>query len=324
MSCRWGILATGNIARSMAEALAHVPGAERCAVASRNLSRAEDFARTWGVERAYGSHEALLADPDVDVVYVATLNALHRENVLACLEAGKHVLCEKPMTSAATDTVQCVELARARGLFLMEAIWTRFLPALERAKAIIAEGRIGTPFLIRANAVVWRDPRQWPNLFDPVLGGGALLDLGVYPLTVAQCLMGDVAPADAEIRLGETNVDVLSLINVRFASGALGQLSCGFAGDMPVVSEVFGTKGHIRISPPLYRPTRIEVVAGDTSEILDLEPYGNGYAHEVIEVQRCLAAGLTESPAMPLSQSIDTARIIEDLLAGRQYSDESR
>ncbi|WP_068115914.1 Gfo/Idh/MocA family protein [Tropicimonas marinistellae] len=320
MNWRWGILATGNIAGSMAEALAQVPGAERLAVASRDLTKAEDFAQKWGVQRAYGSYEALQADSDVDVVYVATPNALHPENVLACLEAGKHVLCEKPMTSSSADTQLCVETARGKGLFLMEAMWTRFLPALKQAKAVIAEGRIGEPFLIRANAVVWRDPLNWPNLFNPALGGGAMLDLGVYPLAVAQYLMGDIVRAEAEMCRGETGVDILSLLNVRFASGTLGQLSCGFAGDMPVVSEVFGSKGHIRISPPLYRPTRIEIVAEGTSEILDLEPDGNGYAHEVVEVQRCLDAGLTESPAMPLSQSIDTARIIEDLLAGRRFA----
>lgn len=312
-------MATGNIAGSMAAALALVPGARRCAVASRGVEKAEAFAETWGFEKAYGSYEELLADPEVEVVYVATPNALHRDNVMACLEAGKHVLCEKPMTTSSAETREVTEAARARGLFLMEAMWTRFLPALTRAKAELVSGRIGEPFLIRANAVVWRDPAEWPNLYAPELGGGALLDLGVYPLAVAQFLLGDIAQVRTETQHGVNGVDVLSLMNARFASGVRGQLSCGFVGEMPVMSEVFGRKGVIRISWPLYRPNRLEIETDDGCEELDLEPIGKGYAHEVEEVHHCLDAGLFESPNMPWAQSVDTARIIEALRAGRSF-----
>ncbi|MEL6690904.1 MAG: Gfo/Idh/MocA family oxidoreductase, partial [Pseudomonadota bacterium] len=184
----WGIVGTGNIACSMAAALPHVPGARRLAVGSRAMEPARAFAGDWGFERAYNSYDALMQDADIDIIYIATPNAMHKDTILAALAAGKHVLCEKPMTLSAEDSATCFDVAEENGLVLMEALWSAFIPAMQRARELVRSGAIGTPRHLIANFVSLRDPAQHPILFDPALGGGARNDLGIYPLAAALLL----------------------------------------------------------------------------------------------------------------------------------------
>ena len=187
---RWGILGTGRVAGRFAQALRELDDARLLAAGSRRLATAEAFARHHGVERAYGSYAQLAADPDLDIVYVASPHALHREHSLLCLEAGRAVLCEKPFALNATEAREVIASARSRGLFCMEAMWTRFLPAMRRLTELVDAGAIGELRMVTAQLGFPSEPDPSSRLFDPALGGGALLDLGVYPLALASQLLG--------------------------------------------------------------------------------------------------------------------------------------
>jgi predicted dehydrogenase len=308
---RWGILATGNIASSMAEALTLVPGAELRAVASRRQASADDFAERWTVPVAYGSYDALLADPDIDIVYIATPNALHKDNILSALAAGKHVLCEKPLTTSAADTALCAEAARSAGLFLMEAMWTAFFPAMIRVRELIEEGAIGTLRHLTANFVAFRDPKAFPNLYDPGLGGGATLDLGVYPFAAALLLAGPVERAASCVLEGPTGVDEMAGVSAVHASGVVSQLSFGFRVDMPIAVRVVGDLGVLDIPRDFHRPETLHLTRGGVTDEISLPPLGRGYAHEAIEVQRCVRDGALCSAIWPPASSGAVASLVE-------------
>ena len=288
-SWNWGILGTGNIARSMASALPHVPDACRLAVASRSVDAAQAFAKRYGFERAYGGYDALLQDPKVDIIYVATPNALHKHNVMAALAAGKHVLCEKPMTLSALDSAACFDMAEAKGLVLMEALWTAFFPAMQKAVSLIQGGTIGTPRHLTANFVSYRDPARHPNLFDPALGGGARADLGIYPLAAALLLAGPIEQARSQSIFGQTGVDEMTAWTVQHQNGALSMLSCGFRADLPVAVRCVGSKGSLEIPQNFHRPDCVNLTTSDGRHTINLPYIGNGYAHEAIAFQQGLS-----------------------------------
>lgn len=306
----WGLLGTGSIARSMADALQHVPGALRAAVASRTQAKADAFAARWGVATAHGSYAALFADPAVEIVYIATPNACHKDNILDAIAAGKHVLCEKPLTLSEVDSRACAAAARKAGLFLMEAMWTAFFPATRKAVAFVQEGAIGTPRHLTANFVAFRDPSAFPNLYDPALGGGASLDLGIYPVTIAQLLAGPVASASAQAVVGTTGVDEMVAMSLTHESGVLSQLSFGFRVDMPVAATVVGDSGTLEIPHSFHHPERLIRTGKRTRDVIDLPAIGNGYAHEAIAVQRCIAEGRIESPDWTLENTFACARLV--------------
>ena len=314
---RWGILGTGNIARSMAEALHLVPGATLQAVASRSSRTAEAFAERWGIATAHGSYEAFFADPSVDVVYIATPNALHKDNILAALAAGKHILCEKPLTTSPEDSRLCGEAARAAGLFLMEAMWTAFMPAMRKAQDLIAEGAIGRPMHLTANFIAYRDPAEWPNLYDPDLGGGASMDLGIYPVTAAELLLGPVISSKAEVLRPPGGVDEMVAMILQHETGALSHLGFGFRIDMPVAVRVTGDGGTLDIPHEFHHPDRVILTRNGTATTYDLPPLGMGYAHEAIHVQECIAEGRLESPVWPLQKSIDCAALLRETAEAR-------
>ncbi len=309
---RWGIIATGNIAGSMAAALEQVPEAEMVAVASRSLEAAERFASSWGIPRRYDSYEAMVGDDDVDVVYVATPHAFHRENVIAALRAGKHVLCEKPLTLNAAQAAECTALARARGLFLMEAVWMRFFPAITRLSAAVRDGAVGEVELLQADFCldIPFDPAN--RLFNLDLGGGALLDLGIYPLSFATMLLGAPQTVEGEARVGATGVDETNSITLEFASGAIAQLASSSRSYKPHTAHVIGREGRIEI-PEFFHPSRFVIHRGSDREEMQFPIRGNGYVHEVEEVHRCIRAGLTESPVLPLAETVATMELMDEL-----------
>lgn len=315
MTWRWGILGTGNIARSMTEALRLAPGAVPLGVGSRNLTTARAFAETWELPRHYGCYDDLFADADVDIVYIATPNSAHHDNIRAALKAGKHVLCEKPLCVSAELARACAAEARAQGLFLMEAMWTRFIPAVRQAVNRARSGEIGKIKLLQADFCAVRRPADWPNLFNAELGGGALLDLGVYPLTLARDVLGRHDSAAGEISTCESGVDDMASIVLSYASGSIAKLRCGFKEDLPRNAKIIGSTGRIVLPEPFHcaRKLVLESAEGVPRETIDIPPTGAGYAHQLVEVQSCLDKGLIESPVMPLAESIEVLETIEGM-----------
>ncbi|MGI4719561.1 MAG: Gfo/Idh/MocA family protein [Janthinobacterium lividum] len=311
---RWGILGTGKIARALATALKDVPGAVLGAVASRSQDKAAAFAREFGATAAYGTYQALADAADIDLVYVATPHPQHADNALMALRAGKGVLVEKPFTMNLRQAEQVVTLARTRRLFLMEAMWTRYLPAFEEVRRIVASGEIGAVRQVVADFGFTASFGPEHRVFNPALGGGALLDLGIYPLSIATALLGPVAEIKAQAQLGETGVDVQTGFTLKHEGGAMSVCSCSFLARTPGELTVSGARGHVRMNTMFHRAKSVTVTLDDgTARTVDTPYLGNGYVHEVMEAQRCFLAGLTESPAMTLEETLALMGVLDEI-----------
>jgi predicted dehydrogenase len=312
---RWGILATGWIAKQFTEDLAHVPGAEVLAVGSRSLEGAQAFAATHGIPRAYGSWQELAADADLDVIYVATPHSAHHAATRVCLEAGRAVLCEKPFTLDGAQARELVELARSRGLFLMEAMWMRTNPAIRRIISLVADGEIGEVTHISADFGLSGPVMPGHRLRAPELGGGALLDLGVYPITLAYLFLGRPAHIRAWASLFPEGTDENTGIVFGYDSGAVATLACGLRGRTAWRAVITGTKGRIEIPGPFLVPPGFTLVRGDEETWVDVPFVGNGMNHEAVEVVRCLREGLTESPLIPHAETLEIMAILDEIRA---------
>lgn len=316
MTTRWGFLATGGIATTVAGDLPLVPGATALAVASRDAGRAAAFAQRHGFERSYGSYADLLADPDVDVVYVATPHGQHREVTRAALEAGKHVLVEKSFTTTLAGAHELADLARARGLFAMEAMWTRFLPTVAALLDALASGVVGEVRHVHADLgfPVPEDPAN--RFFDPAQGGGSLLDMGVYPVAVARMVLG-AAPTEVLARgvLTSTGVDAEASLLLAHAGGATATVHSTITALPPRRAVVTGTRGRVETEGATHAPDAFVVHRpGEEPERTALGRTGRGYAHMLEHVQGCLEQGLTESPLWPLSRTLEVMGVLEQAL----------
>ncbi|WP_155069560.1 Gfo/Idh/MocA family protein [Streptomyces taklimakanensis] len=304
---RWGILATGGIAGAFARDLAQVPGGEIAAVGSRSDASARRFADEHGIPRAYGSWAELAADPDVDVVYVATPHSAHLEAARLCLEAGKAVLCEKPLTLNLAQARELVELARRKGVFLMEAMWTYCNPVIRRMLDIVAGGEIGEVRSVHADFGIVAPVDASHRLRDPRLGGGALLDLGIYPVSFAHLVLGAPASVAAWAHLTPEGVDETTGVLLGYDSGAVATLSCSIASAGPTVAAVSGTRGRIELPHGFFAP-RSFVLHREGHEAREVRvpevPGGTGYGPEAAEVMRCLREKETESPLVPLDGTL--------------------
>jgi len=301
---RWGILGTGNIAQQFARGLKTLPDAELVAVGSRHATTAQAFAETFGARRAHGSYEALAADPDIEVVYVATPHTMLAENTLLCLDAGKAVLCEKPFALNAREAQEMVGAARRKSLFLMEAMWTRFFPLMGRLRDLIETGRIGEVRLLQADFGFRGAFEPEGRLYNPTLGGGALLDVGVYPVSLASYLLGTPRAVSSRAHLGETGVDEQNAVILSYENGALALLASAIRTDTPQEAHILGTAGSVRLPAPWWQPTRMVVTDAAGEEEFSSPLPHNGYPYEAAEVRRCLEAGLLESPVMPLGETL--------------------
>lgn len=311
---RWGILSTGKIARAFAHALKETPGAELAAVASRSQASADAFGDEFGVPHRFGSYEAMCAAPDIDVVYIGTPHALHAENALLALEGDKAVLVEKAFTINQREAQRVIDAARSRGLFLMEAMWTRYLPSMDEVRRIIASGEIGKVTQISADFGISGQFDPSSRMVNPGLGGGALLDLGIYPLSVATFLLGEVAEVKAFAEMGATGVDAQTTFTLRHKGGALSICSCSMRARSPIELTIAGDGGFIRMHTPFYKARSITVETNDGKQrTLDLPFLGNGYVHEALEVQRCLAEGLVESPRMTHDDTLAIMGVLDEI-----------
>ncbi|MBN1873996.1 MAG: Gfo/Idh/MocA family oxidoreductase [Anaerolineae bacterium] len=304
----WGILGTGNIAKKFAIGLTALPDAELVAVGSRKQETADTFGVQFNIPHSHANYEALAVDPDVDVVYIATPHPFHYENTLLCLDAGKAVLCEKPFAINAAQTRRMIDKAQEKKLFLMEAMWTRFLPIICKTRELIATGAIGEVQMLHADFGFRTHPNPESRLMNPALGGGGLLDVGIYPISLASMVFGDPPQViQAMADLGKTGVDEQAVINFRYAGGKFAQLSCAIRTTTHHEASIFGTEGRIRLHAPWWRGTTLTLYTKPVPEgdnVIEMPFEGNGYNYEAAEVMTCLRAGKTESDTMPLNETL--------------------
>jgi predicted dehydrogenase len=322
---RWGILSTGGIARQFARGLAYAPGAQLVAVGSRSQANAEAFGDEFGVPRRYASYEALAADPDLDVIYIGTPHPFHAANSLLCIEAGKAVLCEKPFTLNARQASAVIRAARERGVFLMEALWTRFTPVMHKVRALLAEGAIGRPRMVTADFGFHAPFDPESRLFNRALGGGALLDVGVYPVSLASMVFGAPPRISTMAHLGATGVDEQAAMIFGYEDGALAVLSCAISVMTPMEATITGERGMIRLPANWWMPQEcILSLEGEPEQTFELPFTGNGYNYEALEVMRCLREGLLESPIMPLDETLALMQTLDNIRSqwGLRYPEE--
>jgi predicted dehydrogenase len=313
----WGLIGTGGIAQSFAADLVYTESGRAAAVGSRHMDSANRFADRLNIPNRHASYEALVADPDVDVVYVATPHPMHHANTLLALHAGKPVLVEKAFTMNATEAEELVATARAEGLFLMEAMWTRFLPHVAEIRRLLAEGALGEVVTVTADHGQWFARDRDFRLFAPELGGGALLDLGVYPVSFASMVLGKPDRIVTLVDPAFTGVDGQTSMLFGYASGAQAVLTCTLFAESPTRGAIVGTDARIEIEGDFYAPTSFDVSsrAGERTRF-EAPHEGRGLWHEAEEVARCLREGLLESPFMPLDESVEIMQTMDAVLQG--------
>jgi predicted dehydrogenase len=311
---RWGILGTGTIARKFATGLTFLPEAELAAIGSRSQATADRFGDEFNAPRRHASYEALANDPEVDVVYVATPHTFHKANGILCLNAGKPVLCEKPFTLNAREAAEMIALARSKRLFLMEAMWTRYIPLVVQLRQFLADGMIGEVRLLTADLGFRAEMDPKHRLFNPELGGGALLDVGVYTVSFASMIFGPPSRITGMAHLGQTGVDEQSAMIFGYDQGQLALLYAALRTGTPEEVMVMGTEGRIRVHPPLYCPSRLTVSRpGEMDKIIDVPFEGNGYNYHALEVMGCLRAGQLESEIMPLDETLEIMKTMDQV-----------
>ena len=309
---RWGILSTGTIARNFAETAARMGGEiDILAVASRSMASAEAFADRYGIARRYDSYEALAADPDVDIVYVATPHSRHYEDMKLLIAHGKHILCEKSFTTDAAQAREIFRLAGEQGVFVMEAFWTKLIPVYRDVERLIAQGAIGEVRTVTAQYgyTTGREARK----FDAALAGGTLLDIGVYAIGFA-CMMLSYSFDDvlSQLILNDAGTDATDAIILRRGK-AVAQLTCGIGFAMPTHGAVYGTKGHIDI-PEFKNPERVTLcVDGEAPRVIERPFEVNGYEYEIREAERCVREGKLQSELMTWEQTVSVMRIMDEV-----------
>jgi predicted dehydrogenase len=312
-SVRWGIVGPGRIAENVMGDFGLVPGADVVAVASRSADRAQAFANKHSIDRAYGSYRELIADPDVDVVYIATPHPQHLAIGVAAARAGKALLVEKAFTATLAGAQTLVEQVRANHVFAMEAMWTRFQPAIAKARELLDDGAIGEVRSVQVDLGVVRDFDAADRVFAYDLGGGAMLDLGVYLVSFAQMVLGTPTSVSVLGSLEPSGVDAQASLLLGFPEGRTATLMCSLHSPMPGHARVFGATGWIDVPPRFHHPRSIVLHRhGAESEQFERPAIGAGYAHELIEVTECVVAGRTESAIMPLDDTLAVQRVLDE------------
>ncbi|WP_438434213.1 Gfo/Idh/MocA family protein [Gorillibacterium sp. sgz500922] len=313
---KWGILGAGWISGKFARDLAFAEGAELAAVAARSLDKAQAFAEEHGIPRAYGSYAELAMDPEIDIVYIGTIHPAHKADLLLCLNAGKAVLCEKPFTMTAAEAEEAARAAEEHGVFLMEAMWTRFLPPIRKVREWLDEGRIGEVRLVKADFGFDAGWNPEGRLLNPQLGGGTLLDAGIYPISFASFVFGEQPKRIASnVRIGETGVDEQFSLLFDYGDGKTAQLNA--AVRLPIGNEawIVGTKGRIHLSGFLNARTAELYADGEDPAVFTDDREADGYAFEAEAAMACLRAGKRQHEAMPLAETVDIMRTLDRIRA---------
>ena len=318
---RWGLAGTGTIAREFAQALAEVPSAFLAAAASRTAAASGKFCSEFGIPKQHLSFQDLAQDPTIDAVYVSTPAGLHHEHARQFLEAGKHVLVEKPFTSTHAEALDLSPTAKRTGTVLMEAMWSRFLPACLELKRLVDDGAIGKVRKVEASfgfPIPEAGPRARPQLYDPALGGGSLLEMGVYPVQLSHWLLGDEPAVAAFGRSSTSGVDLDATALLSFSDGATGYISSSMSTVLPNNARILGTEGIIELPAPHHCPNELNVSRYNPSgpglqqsHTVHAPIVGGGLRYEILEFHGLIEAGKPESSVMPLSDSLAIMRTLD-------------
>lgn len=294
---RWGIIGTGTIAKAFATDFRYAKTGELRAVASREKESADNFAEQFGIEFAMVDYFSLINSHEVDVIYIAVPHVYHYELTKACILAGKHVLCEKPFTLNEIQAKELFELAQAHDVFVMEAMWTRFTPAIEQALEWVEEGEIGNLQSIQASFGFAKEQDPEHRLFNRELGGGALLDVGIYPIFLAQLFFGKPDFIQNQAIVGDTDVDLLEQLMLGWEDGQLASLEASIITEQPNRAVLSGTHGYIELGKEWFKTKEITLNKPDGSErSIEFDFPGAGYQFEIEEVNRCILEGVLQSP----------------------------
>lgn len=312
---RWGILGAGSIARKFVTGVKALDDHEVIAVGSRQQATADKFADEFAIPHRHASYEALAADPEVDAIYVATPHPMHKENTLLSLRGGKAVLCEKPFTINAAETQEIIAEAHQRKIFLMEAMWTRYIPIVQEAHRLVKEGAIGAVRMVTADFGYRAGFRPESRTFDPALGGGALLDVGIYPLSFAAMFLGTPDRISSLANLGQTGVDEESAFILGYPTGAMAVLYTAVRTNTPQDAVIMGENGMIRIHPPFWIPKKLTLTVAGKAQEIEIPYVANGYNYEAVEVANCVRAGKLESAIMPLDESLSIMQTMDAIRA---------
>ncbi|MCL4506822.1 MAG: Gfo/Idh/MocA family oxidoreductase [Chloroflexi bacterium] len=313
---RWGILGTGRIANDFAVGLSHLPDAELVAVGSRTQETADTFGAKYHILHRHASYEAMASDPGVDAIYVSTPHPMHKANSLLCLMGGKAVICEKPFTINAAEAAELITYARQHNLFLLEAMWTRFLPVMAKVRELLSRKAIGDVRAVTADFGFRTNFNPQSRLFAPALGGGALLDVGVYVISFASMVLGPKPPVRVVslAQLGETGVDEQGSYVLDYGNGVLANLFAAVRTQSAQEAVILGTEGRIRIHSQFYHATRITLTQyGKEDRTIETPFEGNGFNYEAAELMRCLRAGKTESDILPLDETLAVLQTMDQI-----------
>jgi predicted dehydrogenase len=311
MTINWGIIGAGFIAQVFTEEFDYIEQGKITAIASRSRDKAEKFALKNNIEKSYSSYEELAKDDEVDVIYIATPHSLHLENTLLCLNNNKHVLCEKPIAINEKQAQKMFKLAKEKNLFLMEAMWTYFLPPIRKVKAWINEGKIGEVRLLTARVGINPVKEDNKRLFDPKLAGGTLLDTGIYPVALSNYLLeGEPKDINASSYIGDTGVDEHSALLLKYPEEQIAQLTCSIQADILTEATIYGTEGQIYI-PDFLRTKRAVLVKGDNKENIEDERDSKGYTYEIQAVNQDLMNNNIENNIANKQITLNNLRILD-------------
>lgn len=316
MPLRWGILGAGSIAGRFSTDVKTLEGHKLSAVGSRDKAKADTFADKFDIPNRHDSYEAMVADPQVDVVYVATPHNFHEEHALLALRHGKPVLCEKPFTINRGQAESVVNEARARGIFLMEGMWTRCFPIMVKLRELLESGAIGEVRQAQADFGFRAGVNPESRLFNPALGGGALMDVGVYTVSFASMVFGAPTAISSQSHIGSTGVDEDAAMVLKYAEGQLALLSTSVRLNTPQDAVILGSEGRIRVQSPWWAPRALIVTrSGKPEERIEIPFEGGGFQFEAAHVAECLRAGKTESDIMPLDETLSIMATLDTLRA---------
>jgi predicted dehydrogenase len=319
---RWGILGAGRIAEKFCTALSETAGSEVYAVASRDAGRANAYAAKFNASVVYTDYETLVKDENIDIIYIATPHAFHYDQTMLCLQHNKPVLCEKPMSLSPIATAEMLAAATNSDLFLMEGMWTRCMPFIEKILLLIEEGVIGEPQYLQADFGFFAAFDPASRLFDKALGGGSVMDIGIYPIFLAGLIFGEPSVIRSVSKLAETGVDTYASILLQYPGGQSAHLLSTIDINTPIEATIIGTKGRIQIHNPWFKATSITVHLNDgTQQDFDMPHQSNGFEHEIKEVMDCLDNGLLQSPKVPHQLTLLISKIMDEVLqqAGVNY-----